>query len=309
MFSINPSDFEVLKLGLDLVLIISLVYLCLKIFKGETANTASGPNVLALEGSLRSVIRESEEAGRLLNDQLLKRQRGLEQVLFEVETVEHRINRAVLKAEETRGLLDIELAKAKTLEPRYAQAAATARPDEVLLSEREPLQSEVKPSAARSQPVRPNAAPRQRLNQALNQYQQNSSKPRAQYNVYGDEIGAPTPGAAAEPLPRARLSAAIEKEIKPEISGSDKALQKLYDAAENMLRAGQDLRTVAEQTDLPYEEVVKLGQILAAEKRQQRFSAEEEFAEQPPAMAARSEPAADPRLGVLASMRRQTQVL
>ena len=117
-------------------------------------------------------------------------------------------------------------------------------------------------------------------------------------NIYGEPIPDPQPAAPsarrAKP-PSKPLSAQVEKEVHNPYTPGDRreqGLQRVYDAAEDLLRAGRDLQTVAGITSLPLEEVRMLSQMIAQEDR-----------------AAKKIPPVDSRLGVLGTMRREIQTL
>jgi hypothetical protein len=142
----------------------------------------------------------------------------------------------------------------------------------------------------------------------------------AQYNVFGERLDSSessvTPASAprSNPLPRQPLANDIEvervrpKPSQPTIRRRDQTeMQDIYEAAERLLRAGEDVETVAAATRLPLDEVRKVSQIMISSDKASRSDEGIESAQINSAVV--KDPAADPRLGVFASIRRQTQVL
>ncbi|NDC38384.1 MAG: hypothetical protein EBZ48_10075, partial [Proteobacteria bacterium] len=145
-------------------------------------------------------------------------------------------------------------------------------------------------------------------------------------NVFGDQVeDAASQRMPVRPdrsrFPRQPLADEIELErmappkrsVPPPRPPEQRGIQDIYDAAEKLIKAGEDLETVAAATRLPLDEVRKLSQIVmraneGLAEEQIPMSAPQQSAESPKA-AAPMDPAADPRLGVFASIRRQTQVL
>jgi len=105
---------EWIKLAIDVGLLLSLVLFGLRMVK------SSGPRVnlgrmTELEGSMRGLLREADHGSRALTDQLVRRQKDLEKLLFDIETIEGRLNRQITQAEERKGALEIVTGRAESL--------------------------------------------------------------------------------------------------------------------------------------------------------------------------------------------------
>ncbi len=105
---------EWIKLAIDVGLFFSLVLFGLRMVR------SSGPRVnlgrmTELEGSLRGLLREADSGSRALTDQLFKRQKDLEKLLFDIETIEGRLNRQITQAEERKGALEIVTSRAESV--------------------------------------------------------------------------------------------------------------------------------------------------------------------------------------------------
>lgn len=142
----------------------------------------------------------------------------------------------------------------------------------------------------------------------------------AQYNVFGERLDSsdssvnPVNLPNSNPLPRQPLARDIEIErVRPVPSQpiirrrEETEIQDIYEAAERLLRAGEDVETVAAATRLPLDEIRKVSQIMVGADKASRSEQLPESA--PTSSNLVTDPAADPRLGVFASIRRQTQVL
>ena len=105
---------EWIKLAIDVGLFFSLVLFGLRMVR------SSGPRVnlgrmTELESSLRGLLREADSGSRALTEQLFKRQKELEKLLFDIETIEGRLNRQITQAEERKGALEIVTSRAESV--------------------------------------------------------------------------------------------------------------------------------------------------------------------------------------------------
>ena len=146
-------------------------------------------------------------------------------------------------------------------------------------------------------------------------------------NIYGELIDDSSEAAPVVPPPtpaptkprgqRKKANQSLSKEIEIERLNETQAareratVQEVYDAAEKLLAAGENMETVAATTRLPLDEVRKLARIArrVEQARSGEASTQASKASGSSAAAASADPTADPRLGVFANIRRQTQVL
>jgi hypothetical protein len=156
-----------------------------------------------------------------------------------------------------------------------------------------------------------------------------SSSSNPQYNVFGERMEmqrSPESSSSSrrEQLPRQPLADEVEVERlappraanptpRPNRQRERADIQDIYESAERLLIAGEDIETVAAATRLPLDEVRRLSQIVVGLENVQSLSHEKSAETMSAAPAGTSsapvDPTTDPRLGVFASMRRQTQVL
>ncbi len=109
-FMSAPSSIAMWTLGADVALMGSIMLFVYRVLRNPT-NPRGLRQLGELEGTIRSLIREAEGAGKSLNDQLIRRQENLEKTLFDLEACEKRVHRVQSKAEETRGSVDIAIVK------------------------------------------------------------------------------------------------------------------------------------------------------------------------------------------------------
>jgi hypothetical protein len=138
------TSLAIAKLVIDGILLLSLSYVAFRLIgKQQPSTIANLARLKELEISLKEVIRDADDAGRSLSDDLLGRKRDLEKVLTEVEGAESRINKsksltldAVELAKEAqedlekllkRSLQVIESEEAPVLQPRSNTKAAVNR--------------------------------------------------------------------------------------------------------------------------------------------------------------------------------------
>lgn len=296
------SDIALWKMLLDFCLLLSLAYLGYRISKSEGPG-AKLPKLLELERSLKSIISEAQQAGSLLNRELQGRQRDLEKVLFDLETVESRMNRAVTSAEDRKGALELEIGKAKEMIREVANTVSSSVSGGIsnrtpqVVGEQQSLNSvrdgivelRTKVDLFDLAPEPPSfvakVASEGEKPVAI------AAKGVAKTNIYGEPIVEPERVKRSGTVQNGKkaLSKRIEVTEQNPYSRQEvlkSRLEDIYYAAETMLRAGGDIDSVASRTKLPLDEVRMLEQMVSREKVLQQT------VEAPPAV--------DPRLGVLA---------
>ena len=116
---------EISKVGVDILLMLSIIYLAWRLAKPSTS--FDDGRVRQLEESLRSLIREAEESSRSLGDHLMRRQQGMEKLLHEFESAEGRIQRTVKGADTKISELENEIHKAALVLRSSSQSAPPRR--------------------------------------------------------------------------------------------------------------------------------------------------------------------------------------
>lgn len=300
---------EISKIGVDVLLMLSLMYLAWR-FSKQRPTQAEG-RVTQLEESLRGLVREAEDASRSLEDRLLRRQQGLEKLLREMEAAEAKVHRTLKGADEKKGELEGEIHKAalvlrssartaphrrmEPLEPAFEEAhyshsaAAPAYNDaQDNLTMRESARMRSHPRSAQRDPAR---APEQRsaLAQSVEKviYDHSYEEPLQDVVSKADQLSA----ISVEPQRSAFAKLGETKERLHSMRAGEPEYGEVYEPnnmeSGNQSWRGQPSRSAVERWES------SVGRAAATEEMQ----------------AGMRESAVDPRLGVLGAMRKQASPL
>lgn len=214
------STFEVAKLATDILLGGSLIYFCVRFLK-PLGTDRYVRKIAELEGVIRNLIRDADDAGRSLNDELGRRQYALEKLLTDIRAADTAVQRTLTEASDKATTIARAIqqraSKPETAKPIYADSESerhwtTVDAEEVI----EPPSFEaISPKRARKVQEQP----------------------------------------APEPP---RLKASIEREvIEPETEHQEDLsdLEEIYKLAENLLRSGRDLEFISARTNLPVDQL------------------------------------------------------
>lgn len=292
------AHYELIKLTSDILLVMSVAYLGIR-FLRSSKTAVNTTQLMILEASLKGLIKDAEGASRMLNDELLKRQRSLEKLLGDLEGSENRAGRAMQTAEEARKEIDSLLTRARSAiedlsrsasRPSTYQAAShrsyyeeeTVRGVELEEDTPEP------PSFETIVPERRVPVQRRSATEMARRATP-SATVRAIEDTYSRDYEPIEKPSAVD-----RLSSSVEKEVSVS-TGAENTIRSVFGAAEDMLRAGRDLEYVAARTRLPIEKVRTISQSLRGSETLIEELPDEDFL--------------DPRLGVLGAIKRQTEIL
>lgn len=213
--------------------------------------------LVELEGMLRTLIKEADQASKELHDKLGARHQSIQKSLFEIDGAEQRINSAVNKAEDEKQKLDSLINKLNQL---------VRRPD----ANRQ--------EHTRQQSSRPHSSERQRSGVTTLHDEISDS------DWLTEEDASPAPNARREQQAKAQkyqpLRASIERQVLPNSrSASDwdepqrrerqseaSADPMLASAALQQLKAGEGVRAVAARTGLAVEVVRRLALSITEEE-------------------------------------------
>lgn len=299
------NQFEMVKLVVDLGLGASLLYLAIRFLRGGISDKQSR-QLAALDGSLKTLVREAEVAGNNLNDQLLRRQQAMENTLRDLEANETRLQRSLTSAKELNETLEMQLKKVREelLEVERKRVRFEAVREASQTSTPETFRPAVEPAAPRVRP-QPAAKPVVEVEFDVTEDEIETSAAPQQFtrvNIYGEPLPEPEQTATVQPdRVGSALQRAVEKIVENKRSVgslSRPALDAVHAAAEEMLRAGKNLEAVAARTRLPLDEVRSLSQKVLKDT----------ILQEPETLEVRS---GDQRLGVLgtpASRRQEQQV-
>lgn len=295
------TAFMVWRLVIDLGFLGSVIFFCFKYAKLSTLSQVE--SVIELEGSLRRLMQEAQASGAQLSDVLVKRQTAIEKLMVDMQAVEQRIKRLATAAELSASQMNRPQPETPLVAPKIEVAApplASQIVTEVVTVDTSKIETTIQPTTPISQPelteepIVASAAP------------QKTSK---QYNIFGEEISSKPSTSMSQAAPAPRLATKVEREVLPEIAQPKKLapyeeatspakdIQKVYSAAEELLKAGKEVEYVAFRTKLPVGDVQMLATMIEREQ---------EVPPPAPEVAAITE---DPRLGVLGSIKRQVQTI
>lgn len=283
---------EIIKLVCDLSLLGALAFICNSFMRASRGQVSSA-QVNGLETDLREAVKEAETAGRELNNQLQKRRQELEKLLYEIETVEHRLARSITTAEEKKATLETGI-KAALNTARTIQAAAARRPniepdqllelpDEQIINN--PSREESAVTASSPEPPSFRRAP---AVEAPARQPHRQTAARAAHHSLSREIEKETTAAAG------RYEQREQKRYRGGPNEED-TLSKIMGAADEALRAGKEIHSV---TQSPRND------------RAEEFIADDlRDLTEPSSSETRLGERNDPRLGVLGGIRRQVQLV
>ncbi|MDC0357670.1 hypothetical protein OAO01_02560 [Oligoflexia bacterium] len=322
------NDITLWQLATDIGLVLSLGYFCFCFAKSTRSSVPDRSHLSGLEASLRGLVKQAETSSHSLNDKLSERQRSMEQLLFDLETVEHRINGAITTAEGMKKTIQAEVARsprnqdthdqiiAAPPQPPSHQAYHTPQaPQRQNVQHTQPQNNEVEayvPDEYIPEPpsFEADAGAEMRTQGGTTQRRQNIygkqiEEPQAPLNIYGRPVESTsaieqTVATSQPDQHNPPLTTHLEKEVDRSLGldGQVKAsMEDIYASAEEMLRAGKNMERVSSETQLPMEEVRMLYQIITQEDTAQRQAA--------------TAPSEDARLGVLGggSIKRHSRVV
>jgi len=296
------NQLSIWQMVVDLGLISAVLTMAVRWMKGSKAQ-ALIPQTLELEAALKNLIADADAAGRHLNDQLLRRETNIQKYLAELEESERRITRSVVEGEEAAKRVEsiASAAEARLHElagsrDSRAQAPRAAQPQAQAGS----AQGATNSSAIGASPAK-NAASSGAARAAQGAQQKVASRNHAGAGATSSSASAAAvaPTGARSPS-RTQASAAGRSSPTQAYQAAAKAeggeMQKVYAAAEHMLRQGVEFEKVAAQTKLPVEGVKMLSQMIEVERIEDASGDD----------SAIDLLSVDPRLGALGVSRRQT---
>jgi DNA repair exonuclease SbcCD ATPase subunit len=275
------------------------------------------PRTLELEASLRSLISDADAAGRHLNEQLLRREQNLQKLLADISEAEGRLSRSITASEERSKEIHIALENAQELIAelkesfKEEQEALRRQQQELRTHQRSFKDQDVKAESLKQ-------TSRKRLDEpqppSFEEVGYHRARPRASAPAEYDREISPQPERMSEDQRRSRPAVSSQEKVmqpepreparKPatyqaEAATEQRNMQKIYAAAEVLLKQGRQLEQVSAQTRLPVEEVRMLSQMIEIERDE----------EQRKSTTGAAAPVDDSRLGVLGNIRRQTTTI
>lgn len=248
------ESLPMIKLVIDIALSGTIFYLATRVGRGRGPSAAKLQALQALEESLSRLLRDASGANEDLQRALQKEQKKLEELLFDIETVEQRVNkgfddarsayRSLKKIIEHSTVAEQRLSAAHQKQEAQSQNSANNRQRRALASqvEMERVSNEQKSSAF--QHSRRAAVQRSYTSPTRESLEPESSEP-LQERVVRDSV---VPGKRTY-LPNAQ-----------------KSLEDIYAHCEELLRAGQSMQEVAARVNLSVDEVERLQSLMSLEE-------------------------------------------
>ena len=279
------GSFALLELGVDIALMLSLVFLAFR-FVRFPRNAPQSREMKDLERMLKGLIADAEDAGRSLDEQLQKRREELEHALFDIERAENRVNRAVTGLRDKTDEIQEDRASAGGRKVPAGQApVAQPRDARATKQEIEQLQRFAAP------------APQGSLRSQVTRQTVIEEEPIVSWdgvNIFGQPLGQGPQVGGTESAVAAAPAVMPPQTLQPAEPPSF-SIKQIYARAEELIRAGEELHNVVTRTRLPLEEVQNMAQMIAREELARRQAASEEEEQR--------------RLGALNPIRRQSQIV
>ncbi len=118
------GNFELIKLASDVLLVAAVCFLSFRILASGSLSGKTA-QIMVLEASLKSLIKDAEGTGRSLNDELHKRQHSLERLLTDLEGIEKRINQSQNGFEQGRLHIDAQVLQAQHIFSQITKVITT----------------------------------------------------------------------------------------------------------------------------------------------------------------------------------------
>ncbi len=267
------NQLQIWQMAVDFGLVTSILVFAFRWMKTSKAQ-AMIPKSLELEATLRSLITEADAAGRHLNEQLLRREQNLQRFLGDIEEAGQRLSRSIEQSEERSREISIATENCRELINEFK---TTYR------GEKEELRTH-------GHAARKAGEAQQRTAR--------TEKPAPALDEHDEPLDA-APKTKPQPEPQQQPKPAQKRAPEQSATRSTAEIQRVYAAAEILLKQGKKLEQVIAQTRLPEDEVRMLSQMIEVERDEERRKAEE----------ANKTKTTDPRLGALGSIKRQTTTL
>jgi hypothetical protein len=290
------NQIQMWQLIVDIGLITSVLTMTMRAFKSSRL-PGMLPKTRELEASLRSLIGEAETAGLQLNDQLLRREQNIQRALAEIQQSEARIAKAVADAEALQEKLQTTRTETvrviQDLKNGFERGVQTER---ARFEEQSAAPHQATPHVVQSEPA---PTPQQTSTshvaaQPSAFVEQTYSRTPLQRNV--EVITTPEQGTTTQ---QGYMPAGKTAGVGGGASMNATELQRIYKAAEQMLKDGESIDHVSAQMKIPVEGVRLLAEMIEIEREEDSRGKQ----------VAEARAASDSRLGALGAIRRQTSAL
>ena len=270
----DPQTIAIWKIVVDVALMGTLILVAAKFLRSPARDIT---RLAELDASIRLLLKEAEAGSRGLADQLVRRQESLERLLMDIGGSEQRIQRAISQADELKGSLSALIQASHSIPANNAVSNVAS------------VSTAVQVQRVSTPPVAPS------FEDALIMEPQTSPSVSRVEQVRRTRLEN-----------NQRLASKVEK-VSTSSEKSISEIKQVYEAAEKMLIAGDDLRSVAAVTKLSMEQIGRLKDSLSLKESSSNLKGApveiiKDYEEE--------NTVKDPRLGALGTpVRRQTQIL
>ncbi len=285
------------SLFVDILLMGSLVFLAYRLTKAESV-AVKIDKVGDLEKTLRRIINESQEASIELDQKLRSRQKDLEVLLTDLQSVENRVSGSFKESKAIKDELDKDLENGKLLIKKIVSLVNLVKQEKQANFQKPIINDDNKIEVASSENGEPliDLVHEVENEETQRQSEKNYQVTNNNYEVKDKQYLVKDSFVRQAKNPQS-LSNKIEKEVienKPLVAKKDVGgMQRIYELAEVLLKRGVSSELVAERTTLSLDEVGEIKERLLLTNVNQNITTSNN----------------DARLGVLSKMRREIATL
>jgi len=257
------ESLPLIKLVIDIALSGTIFYLAARVGRGRGPSAAKLQALQALEESLSRLLRDASGANEDLQRALQKEQKKLEELLFDIETVEQRVNKGFDDARSAYRSLKKIIEHSTVAEKRLS--AAHQR------QEVQGQESRQGSAPQNSTNVRQRSALASQVEmERVSNEEKSSAFQQSRRGAIQRSHTSPTheslKSESSEPL-RGRVSReSVVPGKRTHLPNAQQSLEDIYAHCEELLRAGQSMQEVAVRVNLSVDEVERLQSLMSLEE-------------------------------------------
>jgi len=281
------ESLPIVSLVIDIALSCTIFYLAVRVGRGRGPSAAKLQALEALEESLSRLLKEASGANGELQRALQQEQKKLEELLFDIETVEQRLNKGFDDARSAYRSLKKILEHSAGIEKRLQtlhqsseRSVDSPAPNTTQDRSRSSLSAQV-------ESIEYDRAHQPRHRQGVTQ--KRTSKVNTQ----------PMASSSRRPLRERITKESVVPGQRTHLPSAQQSLEDIYATCEELLRAGQSMQEVAARVNLSIDEVERLQSLMILEEGAPEIPSENSSAHEASAIKSH------PTLGALSQRRTQ----
>lgn len=257
------ESLPMIKLVIDIALSCTIFYLAARVGRGRGPSAAKLQALQALEESLSSLLRDASGANGDLQRALQKEQKKLEELLFDIETVEQRVNKGFDDARAAYRSLKKIIEHSAVAEKRLS--AAYQRQDAQGQESRQALV----PQNSANIRQRSALASQVEMERVSNEQKSSDFQHTRQAEIQ-PSFTSPN-RESLEPKSSMSLRGQVQRESvvpgkRTQLPNAQQSLEDIFAHCEELLRAGQSMQEVAARVNLSVDEVERLQSLMSLEE-------------------------------------------